>query len=176
MGSDNLKKLINITFIILFAFFIFEIAMSYDNSKSVSYKSNLEKPKGLIEAKAVTKWKYRQNADLGLLSRIINGEGRGEKYIGQVAIGAVIINRTRDPKFPHTIAGVVYQPGAFTAIVDGQINARITSNSKRAAQDAINGWDPTGGCTFYYNPAKTTSKWIWSKRIVKVIGKHYFCK
>lgn len=113
-----------------------------------------------------------------LLARAINGEARGEPYEGQVAVGAVIINRTRDPRFPKTIAGVIYQPGAFTAVSDGQINVPIDPNSTvvKAARDALNGWDPTDGCLYYWNPATATSKWIWSRTIVKKIGKHYFGK
>ncbi|EYE89790.1 cell wall hydrolase [Fervidicella metallireducens AeB] len=120
--------------------------------------------------------KTAQSADINLLSRAINGEARGEPYVGQVAVGAVIVNRTRDPRFPRTIAGVVYQPGAFTAVSDGQINAKLEDSSLKAARDAVNGWDPTSGCVFYYNPAKTTNKWIWSRPVIKIIGKHHFCK
>ncbi len=111
-----------------------------------------------------------------LLARAINGEARGEPYEGQVAVGAVILNRTRDPKFPKTVAGVIYQPGAFTAVSDGQINVPIDPNSTvvKAARDALNGWDPTNGCLYYWNPETATSKWIWSRKIVKKIGKHYF--
>jgi N-acetylmuramoyl-L-alanine amidase len=117
-------------------------------------------------------------SDVQLLARAINGEARGESYIGQVAVGAVIINRTRDPKFPKTIAGVIYQPGAFTAVSDGQINVPLDPNSTavKAARDALNGWDPTNGCIYYWNPATATSKWIWSRQIVTKIGKHYFGK
>jgi N-acetylmuramoyl-L-alanine amidase len=111
-----------------------------------------------------------------LLARAINGEARGEPYEGQIAVGAVILNRTRDAKFPKTIAGVIYQPGAFTAVSDGQINVPIDSNSTvvKAARDALSGWDPTDGCLYYWNPATATSKWIWSRKIVKKIGKHNF--
>lgn len=113
-----------------------------------------------------------------LLARAINGEARGEPYEGQVSVGAVILNRTRDAKFPKTIAGVIYQPGAFTAVSDGQINVPIDANSTivKAARDAMNGWDPTSGCLYYWNPATATSKWIWSRTIVKKIGKHNFGK
>lgn len=110
-----------------------------------------------------------------LLSRAINGEARGEPYIGQVAVGGVIMNRVRDPRFPNTIAGVIYQPGAFTAISDGQIHAELEESPTRAANDALNGWDPSGGAIYYYNPAKTTNKWIWSRPVIKRIGKHVFC-
>lgn len=117
-------------------------------------------------------------SDEQLLARAINGEARGEPYEGQVAVGAVILNRTRDPKFPKTIAGVIYQPGAFTAVSDGQINVAIDPKSTvvKAARDALNGWDPTNGCLYYWNPATATSKWIWSRTIVKKIGKHNFGK
>lgn len=117
-----------------------------------------------------------QSTDVSLLSRAINGEARGEPYVGQVAVGSVILNRTRDPRFPRTISGVIYQPGAFTAISDGQINAPLENSPTKAAQDALNGWDPSGGAVFYYNPAKTTNKWIWSRPVIKIIGKHHFCK
>lgn len=115
------------------------------------------------------------NKDVDLIARLINGEARGEPYEGQVAVGAVILNRTTDARFPSTIAGVIYQPGAFTAIVDGQINAKIEADSIRAARDAINGWDPSGGAVFYFNPATSTNKWIWSRPLIKIIGKHRFC-
>ncbi len=119
-----------------------------------------------------------KTGDEQLLARAIHGEARGEPYEGQVAVGAVIINRTRDPKFPKTIAGVIYQPGAFTAVSDGQINIPIGAKSQalKAARDALNGWDPTNGCIYYWNPATATSKWIWSRKVVKKIGKHYFAK
>lgn len=123
-----------------------------------------------------TKVSTSNNQNLMLLARLINGEARGEPYSGQVAVGAVIINRTRDSRFPSTVAGVIYQPGAFTAIVDGQINANLEQTSINAARDALNGWDPSGGAVFYYNPAKTTNAWIWSRPVIKVIGNHYFCK
>lgn len=119
-----------------------------------------------------------QTSDIQLLARAINGEARGEGYEGQVAVGAVILNRVKHPDFPNTIAGVIYEPGAFTAVSDGQINHPIdeTSTVYKAAQDAMNGWDPTNGCVYYFNPNTATNKWIWSKTIVKTIGKHQFCK
>nr|WP_242950895.1 spore cortex-lytic enzyme [Clostridium felsineum] len=117
---------------------------------------------------------YNQN--LNLLARLINGEARGEPYAGQVAVGATVINRTKNPKFPSTIAGVIYQPGAFTAIVDGQIHANMEPNSIRAARDALNGWDPSGGAIYYFNPATATSNWIWSRPLIIIIGKHRFCR
>ena len=117
-------------------------------------------------------------SDLQLMARAINGEARGEPYEGQVAVGAVILNRVKSSQFPNTIAGVIYQSGAFTAVADGQINQPIAEDSTvyKAAQDAMNGWDPTGGCIYYFNPNTATNKWIWSRPLVKTIGKHRFCK
>lgn len=119
-----------------------------------------------------------QPSNVQLLARAINGEARGEPYEGQVAVGAVIMNRVKSSKFPNTIAGVIYQSGAFTAVSDGQINQPIAQGSTvmKAAQDALNGWDPTGGAIYYFNPNTATSKWIWSRQIIKTIGKHHFCK
>lgn len=116
------------------------------------------------------------NSNLNLLARIINGEARGESYEGQVAVGAVVLNRVNHSSFPNTIAGVIYQPGAFTAVNDGQINKAVESSCYNAAKDALNGWDPTGGAIYYYNPATATSSWIRSRPIIKQIGKHVFCK
>lgn len=117
-------------------------------------------------------------SDIQLMARAINGEARGEPYEGQVAVGAVILNRVKNSSFPNTIAGVIYQSGAFTAVADGQINQPIAEGSTvyKAAQDARNGWDPTNGCIYYFNPQTATNKWIWSRPLVKTIGKHRFCK
>ena len=122
--------------------------------------------------------KSSNSSDIQLMARAINGEARGEPYEGQVAVGAVILNRVKDSRFPNSIAGVIYQSGAFTAVADGQINVTISEGSTvyKAAQDAINGWDPTGGCVYYFNPSTATNKWIWSRPLVKTIGKHRFCK
>lgn len=121
--------------------------------------------------------KYSSNSqDVTLLARLINGEARGEPYSGQVAVGAVVINRTRDSRFPSSIAGVIYQPGAFTATVDGQIDSNLEQTSINAARDALNGWDPSGGAVYYFNPVKTTNAWIWSRPLIKIIGNHRFCK
>ena len=116
------------------------------------------------------------NSNVDLLARAISGEARGEPYEGQVAVGAVILNRVDNPNFPNTIAGVIYQKGAFDSVHDGQINMTPTASARKAAQDAINGWDPSGGCIYFFNPATSTSKWIWSREIVKTIGKHHFAK
>lgn len=114
--------------------------------------------------------------DARLLARIINAEARGEPYTGQVAVGAVVLNRVKHSSFPNTIAGVIYQPGAFTALDDGQWNASMYETPYKAAKDALNGWDPTGGAIYYYNPAKTTNTWIYSRPVVCTIGKHKFAK
>ncbi len=116
-----------------------------------------------------------RNNDVYLLAKAINGEARGEPYSGQVAVGAVILNRVKHPSFPNTVAGVIYQNGAFTAVDDGQINAAMTSSCEKAARDALNGWDPTGGAIYYYNPVTATNKWIRSRPIIVTIGKHVFC-
>ena len=117
-------------------------------------------------------------SDIQLMARAINGEARGEPYEGQVAVGAVILNRVKNSSFPNTIAGVIYQSGAFTAEPDVQINQPKPEGSTvyKAAQDARNGWDPTNGCIYYFNPQTATNKWIWSRPLVKTIGKHRFCK
>ncbi len=117
-----------------------------------------------------------QSDDLYLLAKMISAEARGEPYVGQVAVGAVILNRVRHPSFPNTIAGVLYQPGAFTALADGQFRLEPEEESRRAARDAMNGWDPSGGAIYYYNPAKSTSSWIFSRETIAVIGKHVFAK
>lgn len=112
--------------------------------------------------------------DLYLLAKCIHAEARGEPYAGQVAVGAVILNRVESSKFPNTIYGVIYQPYAFTAVNDGQINLEPNQTAYNAARDALNGWDPTYGCIYYYNPSTATSSWIWSRKVVTTIGKHNF--
>ena len=114
------------------------------------------------------------SGDSYLLAKCIYAEARGEPYTGQVAVGAVILNRVRSSKFPNSISGVIYQPYAFTCVADGQINLTPDANAKKAAQDALNGWDPTNGCLYYYNPATATSSWIWSRTVMLSIGKHNF--
>ncbi len=113
--------------------------------------------------------------EVALLARIISAEARGEPYSGQVAVGAVILNRVAHPSFPNTLAGVIYQPGAFSCLDDGGVNAAVADSAYRAARDAINGSDPSGGAIYYYNPAKSTNKWIFSRPIITVIGNHRFC-
>ncbi len=116
------------------------------------------------------------NNNTDLLARLIHGEARGEPYEGMVAVGAVVLNRVEDSRFPNTIAGVIYQKGAFDVVTDGQINLVPSDTAYKAARDALNGWDPSYGCIYYYNPATATSKWIWSRPLVVKIGNHNFCK
>ena len=115
------------------------------------------------------------DANINLLARMISAEGRGESYVGQVAIGAVICNRIEHPSFPDTLAGVIYQNGAFTAINDGQFNEPVADSAYSAARDALAGWDPTGGAIYYYNPDKTNNRFIYSRPVIAVIGDHRFC-
>ena len=156
----RLIKIIVLFMVIIFTTMFFIILSSMESKQNTSYA------------------KSSSTSDLQLMARAINGEARGEPYEGQVAVGAVILNRVKSSQFPNTIAGVIYQPGAFTAVADGQINKPIDEGSTvyKAAQDAMNGWDPTGGCIYYFNPSTATNKWIWSRPLVKTIGKHRFCK
>lgn len=161
--GDNLKKLLKIILIIIsvLTLIIFSVILGDDKENTnISYAAG------------------SSNSDIQLMARAINGEARGEPYEGQVAVGAVILNRVKSSQFPNTIAGVIYQAGAFTAVSDGQINVPIDEGSTvyKAARDAMNGWDPTGGCIYYFNPDTATNKWIWSRPYVKTIGKHRFCK
>ena len=112
--------------------------------------------------------------DIQLLARAVYGEARGEPYVGKVAVAAVILNRVKSPSFPNTISGVIYQPLAFTAVADGQINLTPDAEALRAARDALNGWDPSNGALYYYNPAKATSQWIYTRPVTGQIGNHLF--
>lgn len=115
------------------------------------------------------------NSDTYLLARAIYGEARGEPYIGQVAVAAVILNRVKDSRFPNTVSGVIYQKNAFTCVSDGQINLTPNQTAIKAAKDALSGWDPTNGCLYYYNPSTATSSWIWTREVRLKIGEHNFC-
>jgi N-acetylmuramoyl-L-alanine amidase len=115
-------------------------------------------------------------AEKNLLARCVYAEARGEPYAGQVAIASVVLNRVRSSSFPNTVSGVIYQKGAFTCVSDGQINMTPNSTAYKAVTDAMNGWDPTNGCLYYYNPATATSKWIWSLKVELTIGRHSFAK
>ena len=154
-----MKRILYLILIIIFSICLIYFSKNIGNNSVLAATSN-------------------STSDVQLMARAINGEARGESYEGQVAVGAVIMNRVKHSDFPNTIAGVIYQPGAFTAVSDGQINVPIDKSSTvvKAAQDAMNGWDPTDGCIYYFNPNTATSSWIWSKTIVKKIGKHNFCK
>ena len=115
------------------------------------------------------------SGDLALLARLISAEARGEPYEGQVAVGAVVLNRVDHPSFPNTISGVIYQSDAFTCLYDGQFDQPVAESAYRAAQDAMNGWDPSYGAIYYFNPATATSAWIWSRPLIVTIGRHRFC-
>jgi len=125
-------------------------------------------------ARTAARQRYLNN--VYLLAHLIHGEARGEPYLGQVAVGAVVMNRVESPFFPNTIPEVIFQPGAFDAVIDGQIYLLPDEEAIRAAKAAIAGWDPTGGALYYYNPAKTTNEWIWTRPVVVVIGNHYFAR
>lgn len=147
--------------------------LNVDGIVGPSTAKALGMPSTTATAAAATQGVNRQ-ADEYLLARAVHGEARGEPYVGKVAVAAVILNRTRSSSFPNTIAGVIYQPLAFTAVADGQINLTPNKDSIKAARDALNGWDPSYGCLYYWNPATATSKWIWSRKVILKIGKHWF--
>lgn len=141
----------------------------------IAGKNTLE-AMGIFNSSSSSGSSSSNSSDLNLLARVIYGEARGEPYTGQVAVGAVVLNRVRSSSFPNTISGVVYQSGAFDAVRDGQINLTPNSTAKKAAQDALNGWDPSYGAIYYFNPATATNKWIWSRPMTVTIGNHRFCK
>ena len=141
----------------------------------IAGKNTLE-AMGIFNSSSSSGSSSSNSSDLNLLARVIYGEARGEPYTGQVAVGVVVLNRVRSSSFPNTISGVVYQSGAFDAVRDGQINLTPNSTAKKAAQDALNGWDPSYGAVYYFNPATATNKWIWSRPMTVTIGNHRFCK
>ncbi len=116
------------------------------------------------------------SSDVYLLAKVIAAEARGESYTGQVAVGAVVLNRVDSSSFPDTVSGVIYQAGAFSAVRDSNWSVAPDATSRKAAQDAINGWDPSGGALYYYNPAKTSNKWIRTRPVITTIGRHVFCR
>ena len=158
MKNCIIKIICTFSIIMLFTFLIYIGISNFSNTE--------------VEAAS----KASGTSDLQLIARAINGEARGEIYEGQVAVGAVILNRVKDSKFPNTIAGVIYQSGAFDVVKDGQINLTPDSTAKKAAQDALNGWDPSYGAIYYFNPSTATNKWIWSRPMTVTIGRHRFCK
>ena len=131
---------------------------------------------GITSSSGGTSSNNNNSSNLNLLSRLVYSEARGETYRGQVAVAAVVLNRVKSSSFPNTISGVIYQAGAFDAVSDGQINLTPDATARKAAQDALNGWDPSYGAIYYFNPNTATSKWIWSRPLTVVIGKHRFCK
>ena len=131
---------------------------------------------GIMSSSSSSNSTSSNSSNLNLLARLIYGEARGESYTGQVAVGAVVLNRVKSSSFPNTISGVIYQKGAFDAVADGQINLTPNSTAIKAAQDALNGWDPSYGAIYYFNPSTATNKWIWSRPMTVTIGKHRFCK
>ena len=156
---------------------------TYDAVVKFQRKNNL-KVDGVVGKSTATALGLSLSADVAaasynesesyLLGRLVHGEARGEPYVGMVAVGAVVMNRVRSSRFPNTIAGVIYQSGAFDAVKDGQINLTPGEQSRRAARDALNGWDPTNGCLYYYNPNTATSSWIWTREVRLNIGDHSF--
>ena len=134
------------------------------------------KAMGISSSSSSTTSTTANSSNVNLLARLVHGEARGEPYTGQVAVAAVVLNRVKSSNFPNTISGVIYQSGAFTAVSDGQINLTPNSTSTKAAQDALNGWDPSYGAIYYFNPSTATNKWIWSRPVTVTIGKHRFCK
>ena len=137
---------------------------------------NTLKAMGIYSSSSGSSSSNSNSSDLNLLSRLVYGEARGEPYAGQVAVAAVVLNRVKSSSFPNTISGVIYQSGAFDVVSDGQINLTPNSTAKKAAQDALNGWDPTYGAIYYFNPNTATNKWIWSRPHTITIGNHRFCK
>ncbi len=131
---------------------------------------------GITSSSSSSSSSSSNSSNVNLLARLIYGEARGEPYTGQVAVGAVVMNRVKSSSFPNTISGVIYQSGAFDAVSDGQINLTPDATAKKAAQDAINGWDPSYGAIYYFNPSTATNKWIWSRPMTVTIGRHRFCK
>lgn len=146
-----------------------------ETGKGQSQKENQESSPNSQNTAVNVPQGYSQN-DIQLMANAVYGEARGEPYEGQVAVAAVILNRVKSPSFPNTVAGVIFEPGAFTAVSDGQIWLTPNETAKRAVLDAINGWDPSGNAEYYFNPDTATSAWIWSRPQIKKIGKHIFCK
>lgn len=171
---NNFKKKIKLA-VILFALVLsLYISTNYDN---LSFSKNFNLYAKEVDASSISTAKPVTGDDMvELLARLINGEARGEPYIGQVAVGAVILNRVKSPKFPNTIAGVIYQNNQFSSVKDGQFDVAIEEGSTvyKAAQEAMNGSDPTGGALYFYNPSKTKSKWLFSLETTTTIGKHNF--
>ena len=154
-------------------------------SKTVAAVKKFQKTNGLavdgicgnktLAALGIATGSTANSGSVDLLARLISAEARGEPYVGQVAVGAVVLNRMEHPSFPNTMSGVIFQSGAFTCVTDGQWDKPVADSAYSAARDALNGWDPSGGAIYYFNPATATSKWIWSRPLIVTIGKHRFC-
>jgi len=156
---------------------IFLVAVGMWQQRQYVQKGDYSTPYGAVEvAQSSKNGGTVSSNDVYVLSKIIAGEARGESYLGQVAVGAVIVNRTKNPNFPNSVYGVVFEPGAFDAVSDGQYYRAPKADAVKAARVAINGWDPTGGALYYWNPATATSKWIWSRPIIARIGMHVFAR
>lgn len=180
--AKTIKVLWSILILVLLNLFIISL-VNHINVKA-SEKAQTDTPPfinfligktGTVKTQGSQKTGQNGNTDLNLLAKVISAEARAEPYDGQVAVGAVILNRVEHPSFPNTIAGVVYQPDAFTCMYDGNIDQKVVESAYRAAQDAINGCDPSGGAIYYYNPAKTSNQWMKSRPQIVTIGKHIFC-
>ncbi|MBP5165745.1 MAG: spore cortex-lytic enzyme [Oscillospiraceae bacterium] len=154
-------------------------------SRTTAAVKNFQKANGLtvdgisgkqtLAAMGISSGATAEDNNVNLLARLISAEARGEPYTGQVAVGAVVLNRVEHPSFPNSISGVIYQSGAFSCVTDGQFYKPVADSAYRAARDAINGWDPSGGAIYYFNPDKSTSAWIWSRPLIVQIGRHKFC-
>lgn len=182
LNSDGIRNRIIQAKLSSLGYYTADINGIYDNNTTkavISFQSdnNLDLTGTVDDATSVAlgvSSSEQTNNDLYLLAKLIHSEARGEPYTGQVAVGAVVLNRVKDAGFPNTLQGVIYQPWAFTALHDGQFDLEPNSTAYQAAQDALNGWDPTYGCLYYYNPATATSAWIWSRTTVITIGNHVF--
>ncbi len=182
LNSDGIRNRIIQAKLSSLGYYTAEINGRYDNNTTkavINFQSdnNLDLTGTVDDATSVAlgvSSSEQTNNDLYLLAKLIHSEARGEPYTGQVAVGAVVLNRVKDAGFPNTLQGVIYQPWAFTALHDGQFDLEPNSTAYQAAQDALNGWDPTYGCLYYYNPATATSAWIWSRTTVITIGNHVF--
>ena len=182
LNSDGIRNRIIQAKLSSLGYYTADINGIYDNNTTkavISFQSdnNLDLTGTVDDATSVAlgvSSSEQTNNDLYLLAKLIHSEARGEPYTGQVAVGAVVLNRVKDAGFPNTLQGVIYQPWAFTALHDGQFNLEPNATAYQAAQDAMNGWDPSYGSLYYYNPATATSSWIFTRTTVVVIGNHVF--
>lgn len=148
----------------------------YNGSKTINTNSTKQSTGAAATSASLPSVPGLSKSDMRLMQHVVYGEARGEPFKGEVAIAAVILNRLTDPRFPHTVPGIIYQPGAFTAVADGQVNLQPNAQALKAVVDAIHGMDPSHGAVYYFNPATATSRWIWSRPQICKIGKHIFCR